>query len=314
VKVYLLRRLLLLIPIVVGVATITFIMIHSIPGDPLELIYGQSKMLSMEERERLSEKLGLNDPLLEQYARYIYNLLFKGDMGMSIATRTAVSYEIFERLPDTLMLAASSMFLVILISLPTGIISAIKRGTIIDNIAMSGALIGVSMPAFWFGIMLMLVFGLYLDWLPTGGQGKGFVELVKSLILPSVTLSLILVGLLTRMVRSSMLEVLNQDYVRTARSKGLKEWIVIFKHSLPNAFIPILTVISGQFASLLGGVVIIESVFSWPGIGRLAVNSIFRRDYQIVTGVVLIFTAIVITINLITDILYSFIDPRIRLQ
>lgn len=313
-KVYLLRRFLLLIPIVFGVATITFIMIHSIPGDPLELIYGQSKLLSYEEKERIREDLGLNDPMLEQYARYIYNLLFKGDMGISITTRSAVSYEIFQRLPDTLMLAASAMLLVIIISLPLGIISALNRGTLIDNLVMGGALLGVSMPAFWFGIMLMLLFGLYLGWLPTGGQGETTQDLIKSLILPSVTLSLILVGLMTRMVRSSMLEVLNQDYVRTARSKGLKDTIVIFKHALPNAFIPILTVISGQLSSLLGGSVIIESVFSWPGIGRLAVNSIFRRDYQIVTGVVLIFTAIVISVNLITDILYSVIDPRIRLS
>jgi peptide/nickel transport system permease protein len=313
VKAYIFRRLLLLIPIAIGVATITFIMIHSIPGDPLELIYGQSKQLSLEERERVSESLGLNDPMMVQYLRYMANLA-KGDMGISITTRAPVSYEIFERLPDTLMLTGSAMLLVILIALPLGIISAVRRGTWIDSLAMTGALIGVSMPAFWFGIMLMLVFGLYLGWLPTGGQGRTTLELIKSLILPSVTLSLILVGLLTRMVRSSMLEVLNQDYVRTARSKGLKPARVVFKHSLPNAFIPILTVISGQVAILLGGSVIIESVFSWPGIGRLAVNSIFRRDYQIVTGVVLIFSAMVIVINLFTDILYSFIDPRIRLQ
>ena len=312
-KVYIFRRLLLLIPIVFGVTTITFIMIHSIPGDPLELLYGQSKQLSIEEKERISESLGLNDPLMVQYFRYIGNL-FKGDMGISIATRAPATFEIFERLPDTLMLTGSSMLLVILISVPLGVLSALKRGTLIDNIAMSGALVGVSMPAFWFGIMLLLIFGLYLGWLPTGGQGKTTVELVKSLILPSVTLSLILVGLLTRMVRSSMLEVLNKDYVRTANSKGLNSWNVVFKHALPNAFIPILTVISGQLAILLGGAVIIEAVFSWPGIGRLAVNSIFRRDYQIVTGVVLILTAMVISVNLFTDILYSFIDPRIRLQ
>jgi peptide/nickel transport system permease protein len=312
-KIYIIRRLLLLIPIVFGVITITFIMIHSIPGDPLELLYGQNKQLTNEEKERISESLGLNDPLLVQYGRYIVNL-FKGDMGISITTRAPVTYEIFERFPDTMMLTGSSMLLVILIAVPLGIISALKRGSWIDTLAMSGAMIGVSMPAFWFGIMLMLLFGLYLGWLPTGGQGKTPVELVKSLILPSVTLSLILVGLLTRMVRSSMLEVLNQDYVRTAHSKGLRTWNVVFKHALPNALIPILTVISGQVAILLGGVVIIESVFSWPGIGRLAVSSIFRRDYQIVTGTVLIFTFIVIIINLFTDILYSFIDPRIRLQ
>jgi peptide/nickel transport system permease protein len=175
-------------------------------------------------------------------------------------------------------------------------------------------LIGVSIPAFWFGIMLMLIFGLYLGWLPTVGQGKEPIEFVQSLILPSVTLSLILLGLVTRMVRSSMLEVLSRDYVRTAHAKGLGDRRVNFRHALPNALIPILTVLSGQFASLLGGAVVIEQVFGWPGIGRLAVNAVFRRDYQVVTGTVFVFSIIVIIVNLATDILYSFIDPRIRLQ
>lgn len=313
-KAYILRRLLLLIPIVFGVATVTFIMIHAIPGDPIQILAGSRRQMTQEERDRIAENFGLNDPILVQYGRYMTNLLLKGDMGISITSRAPVSFEIMQRLPDTLVLTLSSMFIVICLSLPIGMISALKRGTWVDTVAMTGALLGVSMPAFWFGIMLMLIFGLYLGWLPTVGQGTTAIEYLKSLILPSVTLSLILLGLATRMVRSSMLEVLNKDYVRTARAKGLASRYVILRHALPNAMIPILTVFTGQFANLLGGVVVIESVFGWPGVGRLAVNAIFRRDYLIVTGTVLVFTAIVILVNLMTDVFYSVIDPRIRLQ
>lgn len=313
-RAFILQRLLLLVPIVFGVATLTFLMIHAIPGDPVEILAGERRQLTPAEREIMMEKFGLNDPLPVQYFRYLGNLLLRGDMGMSITSRSPVSYEIGQRLPSTIALTISSMLIVVCLSLPIGMISAIKRGTWIDKLAMAGALLGVSMPAFWFGIMLMLIFGLYLGWLPTVGQGKTTIEYLRSLVLPSVTLSLILLGLATRMVRSSMLEVLNKDYVRTARAKGLSGRFVILRHALPNAMIPVLTVFTGQFANLLGGAVVIESVFGWPGIGLLAVNSVFRRDYQVVTGTVLIFTAIVITVNLMTDILYSVIDPRIRFQ
>ena len=310
---YIIRRLILMIPLVFGVATLTFVLIHLIPGDPIEILAGESRQLTPEEKERIAESFGLNDPLPIQYVRYITNLL-KGDMGTSIASRSPVTYEIAERLPDTLILTFSSMFIVIVVAFPIGILSALKRGTWIDTAAMTVALVGVSIPAFWFGIMLMLIFGLYLDLLPTVGQGKTPIEFAQSLVLPSVTLSLILLGLVTRMVRSSMLEVLSRDYVRTARSKGLGTRSINLRHALPNALIPVLTVISGQFASLLGGAVVIEQVFGWPGIGRLAVNAVFRRDYMVVTGTVLVFSFLVIIVNLATDILYSYIDPRIRLQ
>ncbi len=313
-KAFIVRRLLLLIPIVFGVGTLTFVMIHAIPGDPISVLAGeQSRQLTPEERNRIAESLGLNDPIPVQYVRYITNL-FKGDMGISIASRSPVSYEISSRLPDTLVLTISAMAIVVALALPIGMISALKRGTWIDTIAMTAALIGVSMPAFWFGIMLMLLFSLQLGWLPSVGQGKTPIEYVKSLILPSITLSMVLLGLATRMVRSSMLEVLNKDYIRTARAKGLSNQAVVIRHALSNAMIPILTVFTGQVGSLLGGVVVIETVFGWPGIGRLTTTAVFRRDYQVVTGAVLVFSAMVIIINLATDVFYSLIDPRVRLQ
>ncbi len=312
-KQYILRRVILMIPLVFGVTTATFALIHLIPGDPVELMMSNTRQMTQEEIHRIREKLGLNDPLPIQYVRYLTNLL-KGDMGISVRSRSDVSYEITQRLPDTIILTVTSICLVLVLALPIGIVSALKRGTWIDTAAMTFALFGVSIPAFWFGIMLMLIFGLYLDWLPTVGQGKTPIEFARSLILPSVTLSLILLGLVTRVARSSMLEVLSLDYVRTARAKGLGARWVNFRHALPNALIPILTIVSGQFAALLGGAVVIEKVFGWPGIGRLAVDAIFARDYLVVTNTVLVFALMVIVVNLATDILYTYIDPRIRFQ
>ncbi|MCY4061544.1 MAG: ABC transporter permease [Chloroflexi bacterium] len=312
-KQYILRRVILMIPLVFGVTTATFALIHLIPGDPVELMMSNARQLTQEEIHRIRDKLGLNDPLPVQYVRYLTNLL-KGDMGISVRSRSDVSYEIMQRLPDTIILTVTSICLVLVLALPIGIVSALKRGTWIDTAAMTFALFGVSIPAFWFGIMLMLIFGLYLDWLPTVGQGKTPIEFARSLILPSVTLSLILLGLVTRVARSSMLEVLSLDYVRTARAKGLGAKWVNFRHALPNALIPILTIVSGQFAALLGGAVVIEKVFGWPGIGRLAVDAIFARDYLVVTNTVLVFALMVIVVNLATDILYTYIDPRIRFQ
>lgn len=302
-----------MIPLVFGVTTATFALIHLIPGDPVELMMSNSRQLTAEEIDRIRDKLGLNDPLPVQYVRYLTNLL-KGDMGDSIRSRSPVRYEIEQRLPDTVILTVTSITLVLIFALPLGIISALKRGTWIDTAAMSFALLGVSMPQFWFGIMLMLIFGLHLDWLPTVGQGKTPIEFARSLVLPSATLSLTLMGLVTRIERSSMLEVLGQDYVRTAHAKGLGARLVNYRHALPNAMIPVLTVISGQFATLLGGSVVIEKVFGWPGIGRLAVDSIFARDYLVVTNTVLVFAVMVMLVNLANDILYAYIDPRIRYQ
>ena len=302
-----------MIPLVFGVTTATFALIHLIPGDPVALMMSNSRQLTSEEIDRIRDKLGLNDPLAVQYVRYVTNLL-KGDMGDSVRSRSPVRYEIEQRLPDTIILTVTSITLVLIFALPLGILSALKRGTWIDTAAMTFALLGVSIPQFWFGIMLMLIFGLHLDWLPTVGQGKTPIEFARSLVLPSATLSLTLMGLVTRIERSSMLEVLGQDYVRTAHAKGLGARLVNYRHALPNAMIPVLTVISGQFATLLGGSVVIEKVFGWPGIGRLAVDSIFARDYLVVTNTVLVFAVMVMLVNLVNDILYAYIDPRIRYQ
>ena len=312
---YIIRRLLLIIPLVFSITTILFFVLKLIPGDPLAFLDQQSTFsLTEEQREQKMEALGLNDPLYEQYFRYIGDLILRGDMGRSVRTNNPVRYEILTRLPDTIVLTLSSLVIVAFLALPLGMIAALRRGRWQDSIAMVLSLFFVSMPAFWFGLILLLIFGLWLDLLPTVGQGRTFTGYVESLILPATTLSLILIGITTRMVRSSMLEVLNRDYVRTARAKGVANSRVIFRHALPNALIPVLTVFAGQLAGLLGGVVVIERIFSWPGIGEVLVSAVFNRDYLVVTGVTLTFSMLVILVYLLLDIAYAFVDPRVRLE
>ncbi len=310
---YIIRRLLLLIPLLLAISLITFLLMHFAPGDPIANRFGlDPRGMDTEMMDRLRDELGLNDPLHIQYFNYLTNLL-RGDMGRSISTRTPVADEIISRIPATLELAVASMLIVLIVALPLGIISALNRGSIIDNLSMGGALLGVSMPSFWFGIMLMLLFSLKLGWLPSTGRGDGtFISEIKSLILPATTLAAGMMGLVTRIMRSSMLEVFNQDYVWTARSKGLMPRIVLLWHALRNALIPVLTILGLQFAGLLGGTVIVETIFAWPGIGRLAVNAIWRRDYPVVMGTVLVFSTIFVLVNLLVDLIYTYIDPRIR--
>lgn len=310
---YITRRVLLLIPLLLAVSLITFTLIHIAPGDPISTRFGlDPRGVDQETIDRLREELGLNEPLPVQYVNYLKNLL-QGDLGNSISTRSPVLDEIISRIPATLELAVAAMTIVLLVALPLGIISAINRGSLIDNLSMGGALLGVSMPSFWFGIMLMLLFSLKLGWLPSSGRGDGtFISEMKALIMPATTLAAGMVGLVTRVMRSSMLEVLNQDYVWTARSKGLMPRIVLLRHCLRNGLIPVLTILGLQFASLLGGTVIIETIFAWPGIGRLAVNAIWRRDYPVIMGTVLVFSTVFVLVNLLVDVLYTYIDPRIR--
>jgi peptide/nickel transport system permease protein len=313
VTTYILQRLLLLIPLLLAISLITFLLVHLAPGDPISTQFGMNpRGMEPETIDRLREELGLNDPLPMQYVRYLRDLL-RGDLGESLTTKTPVRTEITARLPATIQLAVASMIIVVLVSVPLGIISAVRRGSLVDNLAMGGALLGVSMPSFWFGIMLMLLFALQLGWLPSAGRGEGGVlDTLKALILPAITLGTGLLGLVTRIMRSSMLEVLGQDYMRTAHAKGLVPRMVLIRHGLRNALIPVVTILGVQFASLLGGAVIVETIFAWPGIGRLAVNAIWRRDYPVIMGTTLVFAVVFVITNLLVDIFYTVIDPRVR--
>jgi peptide/nickel transport system permease protein len=310
---YILQRLLLLIPLLLGISVITFAMVHLAPGDPLTTQFGLNpRGLDQQTIERLREQLGLNDPLAVQYARYLGNLLH-GDMGKSLTTRMPVAREVLARFPATLQLTIASMAVVLLTALPLGILSAVKHGSPLDSVCRMWALLGVSMPSFWLGIMLMLLFALELGWLPSSGRGEGsVVDALKSLVLPALTLGTGLTGLVTRITRSSMLEVLSQDYIRTAQAKGLTPGLVLVQHGLRNALIPVLTLLGLQFASLLGGAVIVETVFAWPGMGRLVVNAIWRRDYPVIVGTVLVSSVAFVLTNLVVDVLYTVVDPRIR--
>lgn len=312
---YITLRLVMIPFLLIGVATVVFILFQFTPGDPISARFGlRISDFSPAQLERMREDLGLNDPIPVQYFRYIGNLM-RGDLGISITSRRPVLEEILSRMPATLELALTSILLVTLLSVPLGFMAATWRGSILDNATTSLALVGFSMPGFWLGIMFILLFSIQFNVLPTSGRGEGIIlNRLNHLVLPALTLSLGLIGYNARIVRSAVLEVQNMDYVMTARSKGLKERQVLFRHILPNVLIPIVTVLGLQFAGLLGGAVIIEMIFAWPGIGRLAVNAVFRRDYPIILGTTIFFSAIYIVVNLIIDILYSVIDPRIRLE
>ncbi|HML40510.1 MAG TPA: ABC transporter permease [Bellilinea sp.] len=311
---YIIRRLLTMPLILLGISIFTFVLIQLAPGDPITIQFGfDPRGQDPEVVARMREELGLNDPVPVQYVHYLNDLLH-GDMGKSITSKTDVSFEILSRVPATLELAFSAMLLVIVIGVPLGILCALYRGSLLDNFLMTLSLLGVSMPGFWFGIMLILFFSLQMGLLPSMGRGDGPIwTRLNSLILPSVTLSMMLMGIVTRVTRSSMLEVLGMDYMRTARAKGATRTREIFRHALPNALIPVITMLAMQFAGLLGGSVIVETIFAWPGMGRLAVNSILRQDYPIVMGTVLVFAGVVVVVNLLLDIVYTLVDPRIRL-
>lgn len=310
---FILRRLFILPFLVIGVATIVFFLFQITPGDPLIGRFGlRIANMSEQQVQNLRDELGLNDPVLIQYARYMGNLL-RFDLGTSITSRTPVASEIFSRLPATLELAISTMIVVFVVSIPLGVLAALNRGKLVDRLLMAGALLGFSMPSFWLGIMLMLLFSLQLGWLPTSGRGEGPIfERLNHLVLPTMTLALVLVAYNSRIVRSATLEILSQDYVRTARSKGLHGRQVMVGHVLPNTLIPVVTVLGLQFAGLLAGTVIIESIFAWPGVGRLAVNAVWRRDYPVVLGTTMFFAVFYVVINLMVDVLYVALDPRIR--
>jgi peptide/nickel transport system permease protein len=315
VRRHILRRLLTLPPILLGISLVTFLMAHWAPGDPVMAQMGLNpRGLEPQTLDRLREELGLNDPLPVQYAHYLGRLL-RGDLGRSLTTRAPVSREILARLPATLELSLAAFALVLLVAIPLGVVSATHRGSLVDHLSRTGALFGVSMPAFWLGLVLVLLFSLKLGWLPTSGRGDGTPwGHLKALILPAATLAVGMVGLVLRTMRSSLLEVLSQDYVRTAHAKGLAPRGVLVRHCLRNALLPVITVMAMQWAGLLGGAVVVETVFGWPGIGRLAVNAVWRRDYPVIVGTALLLSVVVLLINLAVDILYVAANPRIRYE
>ena len=300
---YVIRRLLLAIPVLIGVSILVFAIIRFIPGDPARAIAGVHA--SPEYIEQVRRELLLDEGLHVQYYVYMTNLL-QGDLGRSTFTNRPVTVELAQRFPNTMVLAVTAMVIASIIGMSAGIVSATKRYSLFDNFSMLAALVGVAAPVFWLGVMFQLLFSVQLGWLPSGGIGTW-----KHLVLPALTLGLATAALLARITRSSMLEVLGQDYITTARSKGLIERVVINKHAFKNALIPVVTVIGLQFGTLLGGAVLTETVFSWPGIGRLMVDSILARDYPVVQGAVLLLAVFFVMINLVVDIIYAFLDPRI---
>ena len=303
---YVLRRLLLLIPVLLGVSLLVFTIMSLTPGDPAQLILGENA--PKEAIFKLREEMGLNDPFLVQYFRFVGKALL-GDFGRSYTTGREVFGEIFSRFPNTLTLAVIGIIISVCIGIPVGIISATRQYSFLDSFSMVLALLGVSMPVFWLGLMLILTFSVKLGLLPSGGF-DGF----KSLILPSLTLGVGSAAIITRMTRSSMLEVIRQDYIRTARAKGVAEKVVINKHALKNALIPIITVVGLQFGGLLGGAVLTESVYSWPGVGSLMVDAIRQKDTPTVLAAVVFLAATFSVVNLLVDILYAYVDPRIKSQ
>ena len=300
---YIVRRLLLTVPVVVGVSILIFLIIRLIPGDPAIAIAGV--YASNEYIEQVRKDLYLDRSLPVQYAIFVRNLM-RGELGESTMSRRPVVVELRERFPRTLELTLLAMLIASVVGISAGIISATRRYSLFDNASMLVALLGVAAPVFWMALMLQLLFAVHLGWLPATGRGT-----LRHLVLPSLTLGMATAGLIARITRSSMLDVLRQDFVTTARAKGLAEKVIIYKHALKNALIPVVTIMGLQFGILLGGAVLTETVFAWPGVGRLLVDSILARDYPVVQGAVLVLAVSFVLINLLVDLIYAFLDPRI---
>jgi peptide/nickel transport system permease protein len=331
---YIARRLLGLLPVILGITLLVFTFLHLIPGDPATVLLGEWG--TPEQLEFLRARLGLNQPLPLQYLAFLASLL-RWDLGNSIISGIPIADEIKSRWPATFELSVAAMMVALLLGIPAGILAAVRKNSWLDNLTMSSSLIGVSLPVYWLGLMLIYLFAIYLKWLPPSGRisvdlGFGFKSItgvyvldallkldwailrdtIAHLILPALTLGTIPLAIVARITRSAMLEVLSQDYIRTARAKGLPEYWVILKHALKNAFLPIVTTIGLQFGTLLGGAILTETIFSWPGIGSWIYNGILTRDYPIVQGGVIFVAVTFVLINLLVDISYAFFDPRIH--
>ncbi len=322
---YIAQRIYSLVFILLGVSLIVFAMVHFAPGDPIRIMLGDDA--EPQEVERLNQLYGFDQPAHIQYTRWLTRAV-QGDLGQSIRQRVPVTELITERLGATVELAIASLLVAILIGVPLGVISAVRRNTWVDFGSMIAALVGVSAPNFWIGLILLANVALHVGWIPLFGRGPAFTEAITAavtqgnfsllwdslryLLLPAITLGTSIMALITRLTRASLLEVLGRDYVRTARAKGLIGWLVVYKHALRNALLPVVTIIGVQFGSLLGGSIVVEAVFAWPGVGRLIINSISQRDLPIVQGSVLMLAAVFALVNLLVDISYSFFNPRIR--
>jgi len=328
---YTIRRLLTLIPVLIGMTIIVFLIIHAIPGDPADMILGEKATVAT--KEALRDQLGLNKPIYEQYGNYVGKLL-SGDLGNSIRTKSPITKEILPYLAATFELTVVSMAIAIFFGVNAGILSAMKQNSWFDYMSMVIALIGVSMPIFWLGLMEQWVFAVELKWLPTTGRmnvrdpitsvtGLNVLDsilsgrmdqvwtAIKHLILPGIALATIPMAVIARMTRSSMLEVMRSDFIRTARAKGLSQFFVVYKHALKNSLIPVVTVVGIQSGLLLGGAVLTETIFAWPGVGRYIYDAISFRDYPVIQSSILLIALIFVLINLLVDLLYAFLDPRI---
>ncbi len=331
---YVIRRIFILIPTLLGMSLIVFLMLHFTPGDPAELLMGERA--TDEALAQIREHLGLNEPIHVQYGMFLKRLA-KGDLGETIWTRQKVWTEVKQRFPATIELALVALFISCFFGIVFGIISATKQYSIFDYISMVGALAGVSMPIFWLGLVFMLIFSINLGWLPISGRlgieydietitnfyivdalltrnWPALKDALWHIIMPAVTLSTIPMAIVARMTRSAMLEVLRQDYIKTAKAKGLSQFMVIFKHALRNALIPVVTTIGLQFGVLLGGAILTETIFAWPGVGKWMYDAVMQRDYMVIQGGTLFIAAIFIVINLCVDVLYAVINPRISVQ
>ncbi len=300
----LILRALRLLSVILGVVTLVFFLIHLIPGDPVEVMLGE--MGQTADKQALQQALGLNQPLWQQWLQYLNHTLH-GDLGQSLHSKQAITELLAQRLPATGQLAVASLLVAILIAVPLGSLAAIKHHTWLDQGAMTFSLLGMSIPNFWLGPLFILLFSINLGWLPVSGRDNGL-----SWVLPALTLGTALAAILARMIRSALLEVLHEDYIRTARAKGLSEWAIVWHHALRNAALPVMTLIGLQLGTLLGGAVITETVFSWPGIGQLLIESIQKRDYPVVQACVLLISLTYVAVNALTDMAYVWLDPRIR--
>lgn len=331
---YILKRLLNLIPVLLGITLLVFVLLHLIPGDPAQILAGTRA--TPEIVEGIREQLGLNKPLPVQYLLFLGNLL-RFNLGNSIMSGASIIQEISIRWPATFELSVAAMFIALFLGIPAGVLAAVRKNSPIDNLTMSGSLLGVSMPVFWLGLLLIYLFAVNLQWLPPGLRmsqevassfqpltgfyvfdallqlnWKALKDILAHLILPALTLSTIPLAIIARITRSAMLEVLSQDYIRTARAKGVLERWVIFKHALKNALLPVVTIIGLQFGTLLSGAILTETIFSWPGIGLWIYDGILNRDYPVVQGGVIFVSISFVLINLLVDISYAFLDPRIQ--